>query len=527
MINAAESIFYNGILLTQDPVLPRAEALAVKVGRILAVGAGGDVENLAGPDTERIDLEGRILVPGFNDSHVHVWKVGQILTGILDLRAIASLEELKASVRRRDRELPEGAWLLGRGYNEQLLAEGRHPTRWDLDQAACHRPVALTRTCGHMIVGNTRALVLAGVDRNTPDPPGGAIARDPKGEPTGLVQENAMGLLKAVIPEPTPREYAEMVLAAGRDQLSKGVTSASEAGATPALVEAYRALDREGKLPHRFHVMAMRLSEESARPLPLPEMLLSDSLRIDSMKLFADGGLSGATAALKGTYRHQPVSGLARLGEEELFALALEAQEAGLRVCTHAIGDAAIDVVLSAYERLHERGGRGHRLEHFGLPDGAQIARARRIGAIAAPQTVFLHALGVNFRRYLTDDYLARTYPIRSMLRGGLDVALGSDAPVVHDDRPLLGIQAAVTRKDQEGEPIAPQESIGVEEALYAYTMGGAVASGEERSRGSLSPGKWADFAVLERNPCDVDASEIASVEVVRTYVAGRMVYPT
>lgn len=521
----SDAIFYNGTLLTQDPALPRAEALAVKDGCIEAVGSRDDVENLAGPGTKRIDLGGRTIVPGFNDSHVHVWKVGQLLTGILDLRATLGLKELKASIRRRDRELPEGAWLLGRGYNEQLLAEGRQPTRWDLDEAAPQRPVALTRTCGHMIVGNSRALALAGVGRDTADPPGGEVGRNASGEPTGLVKENAMALLKSVIPEPTPEEYREMVLAAGRAQLSKGITSASEAGATPALLEAYRSLDRDGKLVNRVHVMAMRISEENGRPLPVPEKWTSDFLRVDSVKLFADGGLSGATAALKGTYRHQPVSGLARLTREDVFSLGLEAQEAGLRVCTHAIGDAAIESVLSAYEGLYERGGRGHRLEHFGLPDGVQIARARRIGAMVAAQTVFLHALGVNFRRYLTDDYLARTYPIRSMLKGSLTVALGSDAPVVPDDRPLLGIQAAVTRRDPTGEAIAPREAITVEEALHAYTMTGAVASGDEDNRGSLTPGKWADFAVLERNPCDVDAEEIATVEVAGTCLAGEWVF--
>ncbi len=520
-----DAIIINGILLTQDPALPRAEALAVKDGRIEAVGARCDIEGLAGPGTTRVDLEGQTLVPGFNDSHVHVWKVGQLLTGILDLRATESLEDLKASVRRRDRELPEGAWLLGRGYNEQLLAEGRQPTRWDLDAVAPTRPVALTRTCGHMIVGNSRALALAGVGRTTEDPRGGEIDRDPSGEPTGLVKENAMGLLKAVIPEPTASEYSDMILAAGKAQLSKGITSASEAGATPALLEVYRELDRERKLPHRFDVMAMRLAEESARPLPLPARHVSDSLRIDSVKLFADGGLSGATAALHGSYRHQRVRGLLRLDDEEIFSLGLEAQQAGLRVCTHAIGDAAIDAVLTAYERLHEHGGRGHRLEHFGLPDRSQIERARRVDAVAAPQTVFLHALGMNFRRYLSDDYLARTYPIRSMLRAGLSVALGSDAPVVPEDHPLLGIQAAVTRSDREGVPIAPEEAITAEEALYAYTMGGAIASGDEANRGSLAAGKWADLAVLERNPCDVAPEEISGIAVSRTFVSGRVVF--
>jgi hypothetical protein len=521
-----DAVFFNGTLLTQDPALPVAEALAVSRGRIEAVGARKDIEPLAGPSTERIDLEGGTLLPGFNDSHVHVWKVGQLLTGILDLRSIRGLEELEALLLRRDRELPEGAWLLGRGYNEVFLAEGRGPTRHDLDQAAPHRPVALTRTCGHMVAANSRALALARIDRNTPDPPGGALVRDAFGEPTGVLQETAIGLLRAVMPEPTPSEYADMVRAGIDAQLTKGITSASEAGANPNLLAAYCALDREGGLKHRMHVMAMRLSEEDGKPLPLPERWVSPFLRLDSVKLFADGGLSGATAALKSPYRHGSGRGLLRLSEEEVYSHSLDAQRAGFRVCTHAIGDAAIDVVLGAYERLQRLGGRGHRLEHFGLPDRRQIERAFRAGAMAAPQSVFLHSLGGNFRRYLSDDYLERCYPIRSMLLRGIVVALGSDAPVVPDDRPLLGVQAAVSRRTEEGDVIAPGEAIAVEEALFGYTMGGALASGDADNRGSLTPSKWADLVLLDRNPCRVEAEEIATVQVLATYVSGRRVHP-
>jgi predicted amidohydrolase YtcJ len=520
-----DAIFFNATLITQDPALPVAEALAVSEGRIQAVGARKDIESLAGPSTERIDLGGGTLLPGFNDSHVHVWKVGQLLSGILDLRSLRSLEELKALLKKRDRELPPGSWLLGRGYNEVLLAEGRQPTRQDLDRSAPHRPVALTRTCGHMVAANSRALALAGIDRNTKDPPGGALVRDDAGEPSGVLQETAIGLLRAVMPEPTPSEYADMVRAGIEAQLTKGITSASEAGANPNLISAYRALDRENGLKHRMHVMAMRLSEQDGKPLPLPERWVSPFLRLDAVKLFADGGLSGATAALKSPYRHGAGRGLLRLFEEEIFSHSLDAQSAGFRVCTHAIGDAAIDAALGAYERLQERGGRGHRLEHFGLPDRRQIERAFRAGAIAAPQTVFLHALGGNFRHYLTDEYLERCYPIRSMLRGGLVVALGSDAPVVPDDRPLLGVQAAVSRRTQEGDGIAPGEAIRVEEALFGYTMGGALASGDADNRGSLAAGKWADLVLLDRNPCQVEVEEIESVRVLATYVSGRRAY--
>lgn len=523
-----DAVLFNGTLLTQDPTLPRAEALAVEAGRIFAVGPWRDIEPLAGAGTERIDLEGGVLLPGFHDAHVHVWKVGQLLGSILDLRAVSSLEELKDDLRRRDRELPEGTWLLGRGYNEARMTEGRQPTRADLDQAVSDRPVALTRTCGHMMVANSRAIALAGVTPNTPAPAGGAVVRDQAGEPTGLFQETAMGLLKAVIPEPTPAEYARMVLAANEAQLAKGITGASEAGATPNLLEAYRSLEREGRLRRFVQVMAMRLSDEDGSKLPLPEPERSNWLRIDSVKLFADGGLSGATAALRSSYRYDAGRGLERLSEDEIFSLAADAQSAGLRVCTHAIGDLAIDNALSAYERLQKLGRapfrRGHRLEHFGLPDARQIARAAKIGAMVAPQTIFLHALGANFRRYLTESYLSRTYPIRSMLRAGLIVALGSDAPVVPDDNPLLGIQAAVTRRDREGEPIAAEEAITAEQAVYAYTMGGAVASGEEDCRGSLTRGKWADFVQLDKSPLASQPEEIASIKPLRTFVRGKVV---
>ena len=519
-----DTLFFNGTLLTQDPQSPLASALAVAGERIAAVGSLDDMENLAGPDTRRVDLGGRTLLPGFNDAHVHVWKVGHLLTTMVNLHGVKSISQLQDMLRSASRRLSERKWLLGRGYNEALIEEGRQPTRQDLDSAVSDRRVYLTRTCGHMGVANSRALQAAGIDANTVDPPGGVIVRDDRGEPTGLLQENAVDLMNRSIPEPTRGEYRVMIEAASRHQHRLGITSATDPGVRPTVLEAYRSLAEEGALRSRFDVM---LLHEQGRVLDtLPQRYQSDFLRFDSIKFFADGGLSGATAALRQAYRHAPTRGVMRLQENELLELAGRAERSGFHVATHVIGDAAIDVVLSVYQKLEEqRPRRRRRLEHFALPDALQVERASRLRTSIATQPVFLHSLGENFRRYLTEAYLARCYPIRSLLENGLELALSSDGPVVEDDNPLLGIQAAVLRRDSKGATIAPEQAITVAQALYAYTMGGALACGDAFNRGSLSRGKWADLVVLDRNPLESDPNALSEIRVESTYVAGKLVY--
>lgn len=522
----ADLILHNGALLTQDPAQPVAEALAVEAGRIKAVGSDADILGLTRAGTRRIDLGGRALVPGFNDAHVHVWKMGHLLTSMLDLRGTESIEALERDVRARAARIPEGSWLVGRGYNEARMREGRPPTRADLDRAVPDRPVYLTRTCGHIAVANTRALELSGVTADTEAPPGGVVVRDPDGRPNGILHETAMSLVAEHIPEPSAAEYEEMIAAAARHQIALGITSATDAGVTPSILAVYRAMAARAALPYRVNVMALRRPVGSPATLPLPERSESDWLRVDTIKILADGGLSGATAALRTPYRHCDDCGVLRLDAEELFDLTKDAHRAGLRVATHTIGDAAIDVVLSAYEALARLGpGPRHRLEHFGLPHPEQLARAARLGAIAVPQAVFIHSLGVNFRRYLPDALLPRAYPLRDMLAAGLVMALSSDAPVVADDNPLLGIRAAVLRRDEEGELIAPEQAISVAEALYAYTMGGALASGDADNRGSLTAGKWADMAVLRSNPMQAPPEAIQDIPVDMTLIGGAPVF--
>jgi len=511
-----------------NPRSPQADAAMVDdSGRIRWVGSLGAMPTIEGADTpERINLEGRTLIPGFNDAHVHIWKLGLLLTVQVDARAAAApdIASIVMNFAARAQDTSPGVWLTGRGYNEVELPENRHPTRYDLDRASTEHPIALTRTCGHMIVANSKALELAGITRETPDPPGGFVVHDGSGEPTGLLQETAQGLLTRVIPDYDDETMARAIRAANDHQLRLGITSATDPLLTPLHLRVYRQLEAAGDLAVRVNGLPIRRPDGGTETLPLPERYISNTLRIDCVKFFADGGLSGATAAISQPYKETGSRGVLRFDDDDLFNLMWEAHDAGFRIATHAIGDVAIEQVLSIYEALYARkpvAGLRHRIEHLGLPDAGQLTRCKANNVIAVPQTIFLYALGTTFRRYLPDVYYTRCYPVRSMLEAGLTVALSSDAPVVPDDNPLLGMKAAIDRQDGNGNPLAPEQAISAYDALYAYTMGGAIASGDQGNRGSIEPGKWADFAVLSDDPLTVPTEALPEIRVHQTYVGG------
>jgi predicted amidohydrolase YtcJ len=518
-------LFHNGIIHTMDSAHPRAEAVLVSDdGRILGVGSADD---LATGDVRRVDLDGQTLIPGFNDAHVHIWKLGLLLTVQIDARGVPDIPSISAQFRERAAQTPAGGWLTGRGYNEADLAERRHLTRADLDAASTEHPIALTRTCGHMIVANSLALKIAGINANTPNPPGGVIVRDEHGEPTGLLQETAMGLLN--VPLPDDETLARAIRAANQHQLTYGITSATDPLLTPDHLRVYRQLEAEGGLVVRINGLPIRRPDAAEKiTFPLPEKYVSPTLRIDSVKFFADGGLSGATAAISQPYKVTGEQGVLRFERDELLELMWEAHAAGYRIATHAIGDVALEQVISVYETLHAHSPGStlrHRIEHLGLPEYGHLRRLKAIDAIAVPQTVFLPGLGTAFRRYLPDSFLSHAYPVRAMLDAGLTVALSTDAPVVPDDNPLLGIKAAQDRLDSRGEPIAPDQAITAQEALYAYTMGGAIASGDADNRGSITAGKWADLTVLSGDPLATAPADLLNLRVTRTYVGGALVY--
>ncbi|MEW6320844.1 MAG: amidohydrolase [Acidobacteriota bacterium] len=517
-----DTIFENGVVLAGAPWTP-AEALAVRDGRVAAVGRRDEIRPLARAGTRVVDLGGRTLVPGFIDAHAHIWKIGHLLTSLVDLRRAASVGAVTDAVRAHAARRPDDGWVLGRGYNEARFDGPRALTRVELDLAVPDRPVALTRTCAHIMVCNSAALRAAGITAATEDPPGGRIERGEDGGPTGVLHETAMGLVARHVPPPSARDYRTMIERALAHQLAVGITSTTDAGVAPELAGVYRQMDRDGALAARVNVMALA-QVDGLGPVPRPERHVSAFLRIDTVKAFADGGLSGATAALSVPYRHAVTRGVLRLERDALARLAAETHAAGWRLSVHAIGDAAIALVLDALATLGP-GARGHRIEHFGLPTGADLARASGLGIIVVPQAIFIRPLGRNFRAYLPDALLARAYPVRAMLDAGLTVALSSDAPVVEDDAPLAGMQAAVLRTDDDGVCIAPDQAITMGEALDAYTRAGAAASGDGADRGRLDAGCLADLVVLSGNPLTTPPHALGSVRVDQTWVGGRLAF--
>lgn len=520
-----DQLFFNGNMLTMRD-RRRVTAVGVVAGKIVGVGQEEELRVRSGPFTEVIDLEGLTLVPGFEDAHAHVWKMGHLLTTMLDLRRATSVEAIGELLRERHRRLPEHAWLLARGFNEISLTEQRRPTRRDLDRFVPDRPAVLTRTCGHIAVANSVALRAAGIDRDTIAPEGGVIEHDEDGEANGILHETAMGLLHRVVPPPTQFDYKEMIHAALKHQLARGVTSSSDCGVLPSLLQAYLEMDRDGTLPARMVVMPLGRPDGDEGAFPLAEKYHSSMLRIDTVKFLADGGLSGATAALTVPYRESESTGVLRFQSDDLFQLFVEAQSNGWRIASHAIGDAAIEQVLGLYERLDPHpDGSGHRIEHAGLPSVDQLRRMQAADVAIVTQPVFLDELGANFLAVVPEVLMPRVYPFGDMLRSGVTMAFSSDAPVVLNDSPLAGIEAAVTRRSREGETIVANQAITAEEALFAYTCAAAQASGEEQTRGSLCEGRWADFAILSADPTAIEAARIHEILVERTYLAGKLVY--
>lgn len=477
-------------------------------------------------DTTLIDVKGKTILPGFNDAHIHVWKVGQLESFIIDLRGVESISQLQKKVKAIADKLPAGTWITGRGFNEQVLSDQRLPNKEDLDAISAHHPIYLVRTCAHIAVTNSVGLQVANITNATLAPSGGVIGRNEDGQLNGLFFETALGLITKHIPPPSQTDYQYMILAGARMMVRCGITSATDPAVHPELLEAYLQLDKEKELPIRLNLMPIILPDGGLTPYPIPDKYSSDYLSVDTVKFFSDGGLSGKTAALQRAYKNSTDCGVLRLERNNFFKLCRAAQQKGFRIGTHAIGDVAIDLVVETYKALHaEFGNTRNRIEHFGLPSTKNIQDVADFGFVAVPQPIFLEELGENFISSLDDEYLSRCYPVKTLLDKGIPVAFSTDAPVVKNINPWSCIKAAVTRRTNSGNTIALNESISIQEALYAYTMGSAYVEGKENTKGSLEVGKLADFIIVDKNPMNVSINEIDLIQVEATYIGGKIRY--
>jgi hypothetical protein len=507
--------------------------LAVRDGRVLAAGPAEEIEALAGPGTRRVDLRGRLAIPAFHDAHMHLMSLGRAARTV-NLRpdAVASLADVILSVAARARATPPGAWVIGTGYDHDRLVERRHPTRWDLDRAAPDHPVWLRRCCGHMGVANSRALALAGIERETPNPPGGVIVRE-NGEPTGLLQERAMEALKDALPPPTVEDLVEAIELAGHRCLAHGIGSVMDACVGMAGgwrdVEAYEAAESAGRLPVRL-TMAMGGGPDGIAEEALAKGYVTGRggarLRVGPVKFFTDGSAGGCTAAMRRPYENG-ATGVLIFPDRELDEMVGHYHGRGWQVAVHAIGDAAIDQTIGAFDRACADGTcahRRHRIEHCGFVDEGHLEAMARLGLIPAPQPVFVRDFGDTYLDVLGEARSAGCYPMARWQRRGLRPAMSSDTPV-SDVNPFVNLHAALTRTTIKGEVIGPDETLTLAEALAAYTENGAYACGVDDRLGTLAPGKTADIAVIDRDLFALPPAALLEARADLTLLDGEVVY--
>ncbi|MGA9348558.1 MAG: amidohydrolase [Anaerolineae bacterium] len=514
-----------------DRASPRAQAVAIIGNRIAAVGDDAQIKRLSAPGGEAIDLKGRTVLPGLTDCHIHFVGYALRLTRV-DLSGVESKAETIRRVAERAQTANPGEWLLGGGWDRNLWKDPSFPTKEDLDSVAPHNPVALDSKDGHSLWVNSLALTRAGITAATHSPAGGEIERQPgTGEPTGILKENAEDLVERVIEKPSLEAIQAALKVAMATAHRAGLTGIHDCEGELAFV-AFQELSKKGKLGLRvlMHVPVKNL--DAAIGLGLRTVFGSEKLRVGSVKIFADGALGSRTAAMLAPYEDEPLNlGITVTSKEEMRELVRRASRAGLSVAIHAIGDRANRDVLDVLEDSR-RSGEGmdlrHRIEHVQLLHPTDIPRLAKLGIIASMQPIHATSDMEMVKRHWGEERARGAYAWRSLLDAGTILAFGSDCPVETLD-PLVGIHAAATRRRADGSPGPegwhPGERITVEDAVRAYTVGAAYASGEEREKGSITPGKLADLVVLSQDIFAIPPMAILETEVEATILDGQFVY--
>ena len=517
------------------------EAVAIANGRILAVGRDEEIRAYKGPNTEVIDLLGRLVVPGLADSHAHFIDGGFELLSV-DLKDARSEEEFVRRIAEKARTLPAGRWMQGGDWDEEAWPSAKLPNRWMIDPVTPRTPVFISRYDGHTGLANTLALKLAGITKDTPDPAGGVIVRDPQsGEPTGILKDEAQELMAKVIPRPSESEMEEALRAALKEAARVGLTTVHDItvdtdswnGSFTGEIQLLRRAELEGWLSCRIYAITPIAQWQKLAEAGISHGMGSDFLKLGAVKAFADGSLGSRTGWMFKPYEDDPGnSGLPMpllAPPSRMEAMGLGADKAGIQLCTHAIGDRAVSTMLHIYERIggdHPAAQR-FRVEHAQHVRPEDFARFGKLGIVASMQPYHAIDDGRWAEKRIGHERARSSYAWRSMLEAGAKLAFGSDWPVAPLD-PLFGIYAAVTRATLDGkhpDGWFPEQRLTLEEALRAYTQGAAYAAFQENDKGTIAPGKLADLVVLSEDLFRIPPERIKEARVEITIVGGRIVY--
>jgi predicted amidohydrolase YtcJ len=530
---AADVIIENARIWTVDPSRPEAEAVAILADRIVAVGSSPQVDAWRGPHTRVVDASGKRLLPGFNDAHVHFTDGGAQLDSV-QLNDATSPQEFARRIRERAAKTAKGEWLLGGDWDETKWSPAELPTKELIDSATPETPVAVSRYDGHMVLANSLALKLAGITAQTPDPAGGVIVRDKQGNPTGALKDAAEDLLFKAVPPPSHDQRRHAIERALEHAASLGVTSAQHMNPDYADIAIYSELLDEGKLTTRIYAAPLITQVDDQVKIGIRRAFGGPYLRIGAVKAYADGSLGSATAYFFDPFSDQP--GNRGLLSDEMHPIALmrdrmmQADGAGLQICTHAIGDAGISATLDIYgeiEKAHGSRDRRWRIEHAQHMAAKDFDRFAQLHVIASVQPYHAIDDGRWAERRIGHDRSTRTYAFRTFLNHGVRLALGTDWDVAPLN-PMLTLYAATTRAtldDKNPNGWFPEQKLTIQEAIEAYTMGSAYAEFQEDQKGSITAGKLADMVLQSDDVLSIDPVKIREVKVLQTWVGGKLTY--
>ena len=508
----AELILKNANVITMDSKQPAAELVAIRGKRILLVAGNEELGPVVGAKTRIIDCRGKTVVPGFNDAHCHVFSfIRKLLSLDLSPQSVSSIADIKGIIRQQARNTPRGRWLTGTGYNEFYLAEKRCPNRWDIDEAAPHHPVVLAHRSLHACVLNSQALSLAGITRETQEPPGALIDRDPTtGEPSGILFEMLGYIREKVLPPLSEEELSEGIVLANQHYLSYGITSLQEATISNDLGR-WQVFHRfKDRLKSRLSMMSGIKALSQFQEVSLAPGSGDSRLRLGGVKIM----VSETTGQLEPS-------------QSELNRQVLTVHRAGYQLAIHAIESNTVAAAITALEYAHRRlpqAGQRHRIEHCSVCPPPLLRRLSKLHTVIVTQPPFLYYSGERYLATVPASQLPWLYRIKSLLNSGLVVAASSDSPVVPDN-PLVGIYAAVTRRAESGQQLLPEECISIQAALAMYTINAACASFEEDIKGSITQGKLADIVVLSDDPVKSPPERIKDIRVEMTIIDGKVVW--